>query len=334
MNRKILLKSRPSGLPDKTNFEITDAVVSDLKDGELLLKAIYISVDPYMRGRMSDAKSYAAPYQLGEPIKGGIVARVKESRSDNFKAGDVILGNYLDWQELQVASASSVNKIEEGRAPLSYFLGILGMPGLTAYFGLLKIGKPRPGETVVVSGAAGAVGTVVCQIAKLKGCRVVGIAGSDEKLSYLKNELRVDDVINYRTTKNMKKAIEEKCPNGVDVYYDNVGGEISDAVIAHLNKFARVVICGQISLYNATDMPLGPRIQPLLLRRSVLMQGFIVSDFADHVSEGIQQLSQWVSEGKLKFEETVVEGFEKLPETFMGLFEGKNTGKYLVKVAE
>lgn len=333
MNRKILLKSRPNGMPDKSNFEITDAFVPELKDGELLLKALYISVDPYMRGRMSDAKSYAPPFEVGKPMQGGVVARVLESKADGFASGDVVLGN-LNWQELQTVPASSVNKIEEGNAPLSYYLGILGMPGLTAYFGLLEIGKPKSGETVVVSGAAGAVGTVVCQIAKLKGCRVVGIAGSDDKLSYLKNELGVDEVINYRTAKNIQKAITDACPNGVDIYYDNVGGEISDAVLSQLNKYARVVICGQISLYNATDMPTGPRLQPLLLKRSVLMQGFIVSDFADRVAEGSKQLNQWVSEGKLKFEETIVEGFEKLPETFLGLFEGKNTGKYLVKLTE
>lgn len=333
MNRKILLKSRPNGLPNENNFEIAEAIVPNLKDGELLLKALYISVDPYMRGRMSDAKSYAAPFQVGEPIKGGIVAQVLESRADGFSTGDTVSG-LLDWQELQTVPASAVTKIEKSDAPLSYHLGILGMPGLTAYFGLLKIGKPQQGETVVVSGAAGAVGTVVCQIAKLKGCRVVGIAGSDEKLSYLKNELGVDEVINYHSVGDMSKAIANACPDGVDVYYDNVGGEISDAVIMHLNKYARVVICGQISLYNATEMPVGPRLQPLLLKRSVLMQGFIVSDFADHVAEGMQQLSEWVSEGKLKFEETVVEGFDKLPETFLGLFEGKNIGKYLVKVAD
>lgn len=333
MNRKILLKSRPIGLPNETNFEITEAVVPDLKEGELLLKALYISVDPYMRGRMSDAKSYAPPFEVGKPIYGGIVARVIESKADGFALGETVMGN-LNWQEFQTAPASSVTKIMESSAPLSYHLGILGMPGLTAYFGLLEIGKPKQGETVVVSGAAGAVGTVVCQIAKLKGCRVVGIAGSDEKLSYLKEKLGVDEVINYHTAGDMQKAIAKACPNGVDVYYDNVGGEISDAVISNLNGFSRVVICGQISLYNATEMPLGPRLQPLLLKRSVLMQGFIVSDFADRIEEGSQQLSQWVSEGKLKFKETIVDGFEKLPETFIGLFEGKNTGKYLVKVAD
>ena len=333
MNRKILLKSRPNGLPNENNFEITEAIVLDLKKGELLLKALYISVDPYMRGRMSDAKSYAPPFEVGKPIYGGVVSRVIESKDDGFISGDTVLGN-LNWQELQTVSASSVTKIEESKAPLSYHLGILGMPGLTAYFGLLEIGKPKQGETVVVSGAAGAVGTVVCQIAKLKGCRVVGIAGSDDKLSYLKDKLGVDEVINYHTTGDMSKAIADACPDGVDIYYDNVGGEISDAVISHLNKYSRVVICGQISLYNATDMPTGPRLQPLLLKRSVLMQGFIVSDFADRITEGSSQLNEWVSEGKLKFEETIVDGFEKLPETFIGLFEGKNIGKYLVRVAE
>ena len=206
------------------------------------------------------------------------------------------------------------------------------MPGLTAYFGLLHIGKPKAGETVVISGAAGAVGLVVGQIAKLKECRVVGIAGSDEKLKMLEEEFHFDGVINYKTNSDIKKAITETCPNGVDIYFDNVGGSISDAVIANINSQARIVLCGQISLYNATEVPTGPRLQPLLLTRSALMKGFIVRDFEDHFPEGIKQLSQWVKEGKLKYEETIIEGFDKLPETFLGLFSGKNKGKMIVKV--
>ena len=317
-------------MPSASNFDLAETAAPSPKEGELLLKALYISVDPYMRSRMSDAKSYVPPFEVGKPMDGGVVAEVIESRHPDFISGDAVLG-HLQWQEIQTVNAQQVTKLDKA-APLSYYLGILGMPGLTAYFGLNEIGKPVVGETVVVSGAAGAVGMVVCQIAKLKGCRVVGIAGSDEKNAYLKDILKVDEVINYHTEKDMKAAIARTCPDGVDVYYDNVGGEISDAVFSHINKFARIILCGQISLYNVTEVPVGPRPQPLMVKKSALMQGFIVSNYAPRFGEGIQQLSQWLGEGKLTYQETIVEGFEKLPETFMGLFQGKNTGKLLVKV--
>jgi NADPH-dependent curcumin reductase CurA len=231
-----------------------------------------------------------------------------------------------------VVKPEALQKIDTDLAPAPYYLGILGMPGLTAYFGLLYIGKPKEGETVVISGAAGAVGIVVSQIAKLKGCRVVGIAGSAEKIKMLKDEFHLDEVINYKTTSDMNKAIEESCPKQVDIYFDNVGGSISDAVIANINFHARIVLCGQIALYNATELPTGPRLQPMLLTRSALMQGFIVGNFKDHFREGIKQLSQWVKEGKLKYEETIFEGFDQLPEAFLGLFSGRNKGKMVVKV--
>jgi hypothetical protein len=331
MNRQIILKSRPKGMPAPTDFEITETQVEPLKEGELLLKSLFISVDPYMRGRMSTAKSYIPPFEVGKPMDGGVVAEVIESNHPGFVAGDAVLG-HLAWQELQTASAQSVTKLDKSAAPLSYYLGILGMPGLTAYFGLLDIGKPVEGETVVVSGAAGAVGMVVSQIARLKGCRVVGIAGSDEKNAYLKDVLKLDEVINYHTEKDMHSAIAAACPNGVDVYFDNVGGEISDAVIMNINKGARIVLCGQISLYNSVEMPVGPRLQPTLLKRSALMQGFIVTNYTSRFGEGIQQLAQWIGEGKLTYQETIVHGFETLPETFIGLFHGKNTGKSLVEI--
>ena len=332
MNRKIILKSRPSGSPVLENFEIVSTPEVLAKEGELILKAKFVSVDPYMRGRMGDAKSYVAPYELGQPIEGGIVAEVIESRHPDFKEGDAVLAP-LKWQEIQAISAEKVTKLDKSIAPLSYYLGILGMPGLTAYFGLLDIGKPMSGETVVISGAAGAVGIVVGQIARIKGCRVVGISGSDEKNAYLSSELKFDEVINYQTTGSMRKAIEKACPDGVDIYFDNVGGEISDAVISHINRGARIIICGQISLYNETKLPVGPRIQPTLLKKSALMQGFIVSNYASRFPEGVKQLSGWLGEGRLSYQETIVKGFEKLPETFIGLFEGKNTGKSLVELA-
>lgn len=332
MNRKIILKSRPSGSPVLENFEIVSTPEVLAKEGELILKAKFVSVDPYMRGRMGDAKSYVAPYELGQPIEGGIVAEVIESRHPDFKEGDAVLAP-LKWQEIQAISAEKVTKLDKSIAPLSYYLGILGMPGLTAYFGLLDIGKPMSGETVVISGAGGAVGIVVGQIARIKGCRVVGISGSDEKNAYLSSELKFDEVINYQTTGSMRKAIEKACPDGVDIYFDNVGGEISDAVISHINRGARIIICGQISLYNETKLPVGPRIQPTLLKKSALMQGFIVSNYASRFPEGVKQLSGWLGEGRLSYQETIVKGFEKLPETFIGLFEGKNTGKSLVELA-
>ena len=330
MNRQIILISRPVGMPTTSNFDLAETTVPSPKEGELLLKSLYISVDPYMRSRMSEAKSYVPSFEVGKPMDGGVVAEVIESRHPDFIAGDAVLG-HLQWQEIQAVNAQQVTKLDKA-APLSYYLGILGMPGLTAYFGLNEIGKPVAGETVVVSGAAGAVGMVVCQIARLKGCRVVGIAGSDDKNAYLKDVLKVDEVINYHTEKNMKAAIARTCPEGVDVYYDNVGGEISDAVFANINKFARIILCGQISMYNNTEIPVGPRPQPLMVKKSALMQGFIVSNYSARFGEGVQQLAQWLAEGKLSYQETIVKGFENLPETFIGLFHGKNTGKLLVEV--
>ena len=330
-NRQITLKSRPSGRPTAENFELKDVEIPTPREGELLLKALYISVDPYMRGRMSDAKSYVEPFQIGEPMNGGAVAEVVESRHPGFSKGDKVVARPLAWQEMQVVPGESVNKIDQEAAPLSYYLGILGMTGLTAYFGLLDIGKPQQGETVVISGAAGAVGTVVGQIAQIHGCRVVGIAGSDEKIRYLKEELHFDEVINYHEEKAMEQAIAKACPNGVDVYFDNVGGEISDAVLANINKFARIPVCGQISLYNATEVPTGPRIQPVILKKSALMQGFIIGNYADRIPEGMAQLTEWVKAGKLKHRETVIKGFEKLPKAFIGLFDGVNTGKLIVE---
>lgn len=331
MNRQIVLKSRPAGEPTAENFEMVAASAVSAKDGELLVKAKYVSVDPYMRGRMSDAKSYIAPFEPGKPIEGSIVAEVLESRHPDFKQGDFLLAP-LQWQEIQAVAAEKVTKLNKNSTPLSYYLGILGMPGLTAYFGLLDIGKPISGETVVISGAAGAVGIVAGQIARIKGCKVVGISGSDEKNAYLTNELKFDEVINYKTTGSLRKAIEKACPDGVDIYFDNVGGEISDAVISTINKGARIIICGQISLYNETKLPMGPRMQPTLLKKSALMQGFIVSNYASRFPEGVKQLATWLGEGRLSYQETIVKGFEKLPEAFIGLFEGKNTGKLLVDI--
>ncbi|TDD76950.1 NADP-dependent oxidoreductase [Flavobacterium caseinilyticum] len=328
--KQIVLAARPNGTPILNDFRFEDIELDELQQGEVLLQGMYYSVDPYMRGRMNEGKSYVPPFELNKAIEGGVLATVLESKSDLFKTGDVVLGS-LPWSEKMIASDKNLQKIESTVESLTYYLGILGMTGLTAYFGLMHIGKPKAGETVVVSGAAGAVGIVVGQIAKIHGARVIGIAGSDEKASLLKQEFGYDDVINYKTTGNIKNAIANLCPNGVDVYFDNVGGEISDAVIQNLNFHARIALCGQISLYNSTKIPLGPRIQPMLLTRSVLMQGFIISNFQKDFPEGIAQLSKWVNEGKLKFTETIIEGFDQLPAALLGLFKGENKGKMIVK---
>ena len=327
---QIVLASRPKGLPVADNFRMEQVDLPQINDGEILLKGLYYSVDPYMRGRMNDAKSYAPPFEIDQPIYGGVIAKVVESKAEMYKPGDVVVGNF-PWRKDFVVNAKEARKVDASLAPPSYYLGILGMTGLTAYFGLMHIGKPKAGETVVVSGAAGAVGVVVGQIAKIQGCHVVGIAGSEEKVKLLTTEFGFDKAINYNTTQDITKAIAEACPNGVDVYFDNVGGEISDAVISNINFYARIPLCGQISLYNTTEVPYGPRLQPMLLTRSVLMQGFIIGQFQDQFKEGIEHLAKWVKEGKLKTTETIEHGFENLPKALLGLFKGNNTGKMLVE---
>ena len=338
LNRKILLVSRPAGNPSLDNFEIADAAVPRPGDGEVLVRALYLSVDPYMRGRMNDRKSYVEPFALNEVITGGVVGEVVESRAEEFRRGDIVTG-LLGWQLYQTArpdprNPTAIRKVDARLAPVTTALGVLGMPGLTAYFGLLDIGRPKEGETVVVSGAAGAVGSIVCQIAKFKGCRVVGVAGSDEKCGYLIDELGADAAVNYKAAGDLDQAVRAACPAGVDVYFDNVGGAVSDAVMWLINGRARAVICGQISMYNLERWETGPRVQPLLLVKSALMQGFIVSDYVARFGEGLTQLGHWVAEGRLKYAETIVEGFENAPRAFLGLFAGENLGKQLVKVAD
>jgi NADPH:quinone reductase len=332
-NKQIILTSRPTGMPAMDNFATVDAEVPQLKDGDVLVRTRYLSVDPYMRGRMSDRKSYVAPFAVNEVINGGVVGEVIESRADNLKQGDIVTGQ-LPWQLYTVARAVEVRKVDPNLAPVTTALGVLGMPGLTAYIGLMDIGKPREGETVVVSGAAGAVGMTVCQIAKIKGCRVVGISGSDEKNEYLEHELWVDSTINYKTAVDMEQGLKDACPNGVDIYFDNVGGSVSDGVLPLINKGARVVICGQISLYNLEQPDVGPRAQPFLLVKSALMQGFIITDYAPRFAEGVMQLGQWLREGKMKYAENIVDGFENTPQAFLDLFSGENLGKQLVRVEE
>jgi hypothetical protein len=329
--RTINLKSRPKGTPKLSDFDFTTSEVKELQKGEVLLRTTYVSVDPYLRGRMSDAKSYIEPFELNKPIVSGIIAEVIDSKSDNFSVGDFVSG-VLEWKETQVAKEDSLKKVDPNQAPLSAYLGILGMTGLTAYLGLTEIGKPKEGETLVVSGAAGAVGSIVGQIGKILGLHVVGIAGTDEKVDMIKSDFGFDEGINYNTTENMTQAIAKACPDGVDVYFDNVGGEISEAVLFNINKFSRTVNCGAISVYNDTELPKSISVQPFLIKNSSSMQGFVIFDYVDKHPAGIKQLAKWLQEGKLEYTETIQEGFETIPQAFLDLFEGKNKGKMVVKL--
>lgn len=332
MNKTIILKNRPVGKPKPEDFKIvSEKLEKHLPEDEILLKTKYVSVDPYLRGRMTDADSYIPSFEINKPIESAIVAEVVESNNQNFSKGDFVTG-LLDWKEQQKSDGEGLMKVNAEQAPLSAYLGVLGMTGLTAYLGLMNIGKPKAGETLVVSGAAGAVGSIAGQIGKILGLRVVGIAGSDEKNEMLKRDFGFDETINYKTTGNMTKAIADACPNGVDVYFDNVGGEVADAVMFNINDFARIVNCGAISIYNATEIPKSISVQPFLIQKRALMQGFIVMDHANQFSDAIGQLSQWLKEKKLTYTETIIEGFENIPQAFIDLFDGKNKGKMVVKV--
>ena len=331
MNKIINLKNRPTGRPDLSDFEFTEEEKPTPKEGQILIETKYVSVDPYLRGRMVDAKSYIPPFKLNEPITSGIIAEVVESKHENFKKGDFVSG-MLAWKEFQVSDGKGLNKVDPNQAPLSAYLGILGMTGLTAYFGLNRIGKPKEGDTLLVTGAAGAVGTVVGQIGKIMGCKVIGVAGTDEKVSMLKDKFGYDTAINYKKTSDMQAALAEAAPEGIDVFFDNVGGSIFDAALANIARDARVILCGAIADYNKTETPTGPRVNTAIIKNSVLMQGFTVGNYQNDFPEGIQKLAGWLQEGKLEYEETIVEGFDTIPQAFLDLFDGKNTGKMVVKV--
>ncbi|HSB10667.1 MAG TPA: NADP-dependent oxidoreductase [Blastocatellia bacterium] len=334
MNKQILLAARPVGFPKDSDFDLVEVPVPIPADGQFIVRSIYVSVDPYMRGRMNDVKSYAAPVAIGGLMGGGAVGRVLESKNANFKEGDVVEGLF-GWQQYALSDGQGVRKIDPDLAPISTSLGILGMPGLTAYFGLLEIGKPQLGETVVVSGAAGAVGSIVGQIAKIKGCRAVGIAGADDKVSYLTDELGLDAAFNYKTVDDYYAKLKELCPSGIDVYFDNVGGTITDAVFRLINARARISICGQISQYNLEKPETGPRLilQSLLVKQA-RAEGFLVFQFMDRYPEGLMQIAQWLREGRLKYAEDIEQGIENTPRAFMSMLKGRNTGKQLVKVAD
>lgn len=330
-NREWVLAKRPAGEPSMDCFELEETETAALTTGELLVQTRYLSVDPYMRGRMSDSESYAEPWAVGEPLNGGIVGEVVEAESDAYDTGDLVTGEGT-WAEYSVMDAADVTAVDPSIAAPEAYLGVLGMPGRTAYFGLLEVGDPSPGETVVVSGAAGAVGSVVGQIAKLNGCRVVGFAGTDEKTTWLTEELGFDAAINYKSTDGYQAALADAAPGGVDVYFDNVGGPITDAVFTQLNLDARVAVCGQIAHYNDETVPTGPRKLPQLIAPRATVQGLLVGDFANRFGVATEQLSEWVASGDLSHRETVVEGLSNAPDAFLGLFSGDNIGKQVVQV--
>ena len=331
VNRQIVLRRRPVGVPEPGDFELLESPVPAPSEGEVLGRTIYLSLDPYMRGRISGARSYAQPVEPGQVIVGGTVSEVLESKHPGLARGDIVLG-YDGWQSHGVSKGAGLRKLDPRQAAISTALGVLGMPGMTAYVGLLDIGRPKAGETVVVSAASGAVGSAVGQIARIKGARAVGVAGSPDKCDYVVRELGFDACVNYKTG-DLPAALKAACPNGIDVYFENVGGDVLRAVMTRLNQNARIPLCGLISEYNATEPAPGPNLLPLLFNRA-LVQGFIVSDHMARMGDFLRDCGAWLREGRLKHREDVVVGLEKAPEAFIGLLQGKNFGKLLVRVGE
>ncbi len=318
-------------MPKQSDFQLVSEPLPQLLDGQLLVRTQYLSVDPYMRGRMNGVRTYADPVDIGQVMVGGAVGEVVESRNPKFSVGEIVTG-YWGWQEFAVSDGKGLRALDPNLAPPSTALGVLGMTGMTAYFGFLEICQPNPGETVVVSGAAGAVGSIVGQIAKIKGCRAVGIAGSDSKIGWITSELGFDAAFNYKSTENFVLELKQLCPEGIDCYFDNVGGPITEAIFPVLNTKARIAICGQISQYNLPKPQSGLGIFSYLLTKSAKAEGFIIYQFADRFPEGLAQMAKWIKEGKIKYRETFVEGFENAPRALIGVLSGDNTGKMIVKV--
>ncbi|HGS4460415.1 TPA: NADP-dependent oxidoreductase [Vibrio metschnikovii] len=335
INRQIVLASRPHGAPTDSNFRLQHVAKPTPAQGEVLLRTIYLSLDPYMRGRMSDAKSYAEPVAIDDVMVGGTVCQVETSHHPDFTVGEWVLA-YTGWQDYAISNGEGILKL--GRDPItpSYALGVMGMPGFTAYMGLLDIGQPKAGETLVVAAATGPVGATVGQIGKIKGCRVVGIAGGEEKCRYAKQVLGFDECLDHKAD-NFAQQLAQACPQGIDVYYENVGGKVFDAVLPLLNTSARVPVCGLVSQYNATALPTGPDRLPLLmgtlLTKRIRMQGFIIfDDYGDRYSEFAREMSQWLSQGKIHYREQIISDLDNAPQTFIGLLEGKNFGKVVIEV--
>ena len=336
VNRQIILAKRPTGMPGDENLKLQEGAVPEVGEGQVLVRTIYLSLDPYMRGRMSAAKSYAASVEEGSVMEGATVGQVVESRSGDFKQGDYVLcpGG---WQEYSVNSPKAMRKLDPAQAPISTAVGVLGMTGFTAYVGLDEIGKPQKGETVVVSAAAGAVGQVVGQIAKLKGCRVVGVAGAEDKCKHVVAAYGFDACVNYKDA-DFREQLAKACPDGIDVYFENVGGETFDAVMELVNDFARIPVCGRIAHYNDTAMPEGPDRLPgfmgKVLVKRLLIKGFIQFDYINRQGDFLKDMPAWIRDGKVKYQEDVVEGLENAVNAFLGLLQGKNRGKLLIQVGD
>ena len=334
VNRQVVLARRPKGYPIESDFDLIETPIPKPNQEEILVRTIYLSVDPYMRGRMNASrKSYALPVEDREVITGGVVGEVIESKSEKFSVGDIVQCQ-LGWQAYGIMPAGQARKVDPDLAPISTSLGILGMPGLTAYFGLLDVCQPKSSETIFVSGSAGAVGSLVGQIAKIKGCRVVGSAGTDQKVDHVLSELGFDGAYNYRKISDYTTKITELCPNGVDAYFDNVGGVQTDAIFPNLNLGARIAICGQISQYNLTEPELGPRLFFQFIIKRLTMRGFLVSDFADRYPHALAEMASWLNSGQLEYRETITEGLENAASAFISMLKGGNLGKQLVKVSE
>lgn len=332
VNRRITLAARPIGYPRVSDFQIDYAPLPDPRPGEVLVRTVYLSIDPCLRGRMNHADAEAPPISIGEVLPGRAVGRVTESRDPSLQIGDAVEG-ILGWQEYAVVASTALRKVDHAPAPISTALGVLGMPGLTAYFGLLEICEPRPGETVVVSGAAGGIGMIAGQIAKFRGCRVIGIAGSESKTAWLLHELGFAAAINYKPAWNFQDRLRELCPDGVDVYFDNVGGAVTDAVVARINPGARIALCGQISQENLVEPELGPRWLGRLVNRQAKLQGFLTTSYTEHFSEGFERLASWFEQGELHYREDVAQGIEATPQAFIGVMRGENQGKQLVQLS-
>jgi len=330
-SREIRLKSRPAGFPEEDDFELAETPVPDPGARELLVENRWMSVDPYMRGRMIERKSYVPPFQIGEPLQGGAIGEVLASRHDGFSAGDFVL-SMNGWRERFVCDGQGLTKVDPALAPVQAYLGVLGMPGMTAYAGLLRIGEPKPGETVFVSAASGAVGAIVCQIAKLKGCRVIGSVGSAAKAAWLQGELGVDATLDYKTCGDLTAALQAAAPDGVDVYFENVGGEHLTAALEAMNPFGRIVMCGMIAGYNDVERRPGPPNLFHMIGKNLRMQGFIVTQLWDTHEAFLEDMSKWIAAGQVKWKETVEHGIENAPRAFMKLFTGENFGKMLVKL--
>ncbi|SHE78483.1 hypothetical protein SAMN05444392_103135 [Seinonella peptonophila] len=331
LNKQVILSKRPQGLPNESHFQIVNTETGELKQNEIQVQTRFLSIDPFLRNTMNETKFVEEPAKLGHVFGSFAVGEVIASKSDQIHMGDIVSGVW-GWQTLPTLPDQEVTKLDKHISPISTALGVYGISGLTAYFGMLEIGKPQPGETVVISGAGGSVGMIAGQIAKIKGAKVIGISGSDQKNEYLRDELGFDITINYRTSTKLSKSIKEAAKQGIDIYFDNVGGAVSDAVMQHINPNARIPISGQISQYNLQKTEIGPRVGMLLVKNAALMQGFSFAQFASHFPQAIKTLADWIHSDQLKYKEHIIEGFENTPLAFIGLFKGDNFGKTLIKV--